>query len=74
MEVFLNKIVMEAMYQVPYKIKDNPEHNPKLPEKEPNIYEEKADIPDEITANKEFLKVVDLFENSTMPEDSQLRY
>ena len=55
------------LYQVPYKVEDNPEHNPKLPEKLPNIYEEKADTHNEITAYKEFLKVIDLFENSTMP-------
>ena len=58
---------MEAVYQAPYKAEDNTEHNPKLPEKEPNIYEEKADTHNEITAYKEFLKVVDLFESSTMP-------
>ena len=51
-EVCFNDLVMKAVYQAPYKTEDNPEHYPKLPEKEPHIYEEKADIPDEITANE----------------------
>ena len=66
-EVLLNELVMGAAYQVPYKVEDSPEHNPKLFGKEPDFYEEKADIPDEISTNKEFLKVADLFKNSTIP-------
>ena len=58
---------MGAVYQAPYKSEDNSEHYPKLPEKEPDNYEEKVDIPDEITASEDFLKVADLLENSTMP-------
>ena len=66
-QVLLTELVMEAVYQVPYKIEGSPEHNPKLPEKEPNIFEEKADISDEVAAKEELLKVAKLFKNSTMP-------
>ena len=66
-EVSFNELVMGAVYQVPHKIEDSPEHNPKLPEKELDIYVEKAYFSDEITANEELWRVADLFENSSMP-------
>ena len=66
-QVLLTELVMEAVYQVPCKIEGSPEHNLKLPEKEPNIFEEKADIFDEVRANEELLEISDLFEGSTMP-------
>ena len=65
-EVSFDVLVMGAVYQAPYKAEDNSEHYPKLPEKEPDIYEEKADVTDEIAAKEELLKVAKLFKNSTM--------
>ena len=58
-EVSFDELVMGAVYQVTYKFEE-------LPEKEPDICVEKADISDEITAYKDFSKIPDQFENPTM--------